>query len=180
MSREPGSQITRRPGGSELDRVSSVPLFNRTVGSGASPRVGDGAVEPRVVKAVPGSGVTVQYVDRYIYVDGSMTTATVFEMFFSWGDVGIQQIFSLTAGAVIAEVNLWMLETFDGVGPVITVGKAGDVDDLMNTTEVDPSLLSSFATRPGKEYSAGEGVNFYMSPGAGATKGRGVLSVYII
>ena len=171
MSRTMLSMVEREPSSSAKRDAPVQSMPTREIVS---------ATESRIPKALPAAGVTVQYIDHYIYVDGSMTTATVFEMFFSWGDVGIQQIFSLTSGAVIAEVNLWMLETFDGVGPVITIGKGGAVDDLMDTTEVDPSLLSSFATRPGKEYSAGDGVNLYMSPGAGATKGRGVLSVYII
>ena len=109
-----------------------------------------------------------------------MTTATVFEMAFAWGDVSEREIFSLLAGAVIAEVNVWMLEEFNGVGPVLTIGRPADTDELMNTTEVDPTILSSFSTRPGKEYLFGESVKLYMTPGAGASAGRGVLSVYII
>ena len=136
--------------------------------------------ERGTIKAVPAAGVEVRYVDRYIYVDGSMTTATVFEMHFAYGDATPQPIFSLLSGAVIAEVNVWMLEIFDGVNPAITIGKTGTPDDLMKTSEVDPAFLSSYETRPGKEYNPGETVNLYITPGAGAAHGRGVISVYII
>jgi hypothetical protein len=139
-----------------------------------------GVDEERGLKATPCSGVEVRYVDRYIYVDGSMTTATVFEMNFAYGDATPQPIFVLSAAAVIAEVNIWMLDTFDGVSPVITIGRFSAVDELMDASEIDPAFLSSFATRPGKEYSPGETVNLYITPGAGATKGRGVISIYII
>jgi len=174
------SSANRNLNSSANERRSNASLSARVVTSEISQRDTTSVTASRVPKATPAPGVTVQYIDRYIYVDGSMTTATVFEMFFSWGDVGIQQIFSLTAPAVIAEVNLWMLETFDGTNPSITIGKGGATDDLMDITEVDPALLASFSTHPGKEYNNGDGVNLYLSPGAGATKGRGVLSIYII
>jgi hypothetical protein len=181
MSRVVSTSIVKRTaGGSLAERKAPDASINR----GASPVINQrdktSFSESRVPKAIPASGVTLQYVDRYIYVDGSMTTATVFEKYFAWGDVGVQQIFSLLSGAVIVEVNVWMLETFDGTNPVLTIGKSGATDDLMDASEADPALLSSFSTRPGKEYETGEGVNLYMSPGAGATKGRGVLSIYII
>jgi hypothetical protein len=109
-----------------------------------------------------------------------MTTATVFEMPFAWGDSTPAPVFTLGADAVIAEVNVWMLEEFDGTGASVTVGRPSDNDELMDNTEIDPTFQSSFSTRPGKEYSNGEVVNVYITPGAGASQGRGVISIYII
>jgi hypothetical protein len=109
-----------------------------------------------------------------------MTTATVFEMPFSYGDATPQPIFSLLANAMIAEVNVWLLEPFNGIGAQINIGRSSNHDELMNDTEIDPTFLSSYSTRPGKEYNSGEHVNLYLNPGAGASQGRGVLSVYII
>jgi hypothetical protein len=181
MSRILSDSMINRSSDSFLPiRTMNTSLTDRSGHSETSSRDKISITASRTPKAIPASGVTVQYVDRYIYVDGTMTTATVFEKYFSWGDVGIQEIFSLTSGAVIAEVNVWMLETYDGANPTLTIGKDGMTGDLMSQSEADPTLLSSFSTRPGKEYLSGEGVNLYMSPGAGATKGRGVISIYII
>lgn len=171
-------------GSGETTVRGSAPASQRTpVTSGSRTTSDPSTNRPSISseeRAITGAGVTIQYVDRYVYVSGSMVTATVFEMAFAWGDVSEQEIFSLLAGAIIAEVNVWMLEEFNGVGPVLTIGKQSDTDELMNTTEVDPSMLSSFSTRPGKEYSSGDIVKLYMTPGAGASAGRGVLSIYII
>lgn len=166
----PRSKTTRIP------RKLSQP---RSVGSSSVVRTTYHGPE-RQVHHCPSVGTSVQYIDRYIYVDGSMTTATVFEMPFSWGDATPSPVFTLGAGAVIAEVNVWMLEEFNGTGASITIGRPLDNDELMSTSEIDPTFKSSFSTRPGKEYPIGEVVNVYITPGAGATSGRGVISIYII
>jgi hypothetical protein len=140
----------------------------------------DRSARSSALRVVAGPGVITQYIDRYIYVDGSMTTATVFEMTFAYGDATPLPIFTLGDNAIIAEVNVWLLEEFDGTGAKINIGKPAAPDDLMSDTEIDPSFLSSYSTRPGKEYVSGDTVNLTITPGAGAGHGRGVLSVYII
>jgi hypothetical protein len=181
MTRILGSTITPRGQASSLSkREAAGSSSDRAVESAAEDRTDGRSLLERAPRAVAAGGVTVQYVDRYIYVDGSMTTATVFEMSFSWGDATPAIVFSLLSGAIIAEVNVWMLDPFDGVNPSITIGRSGAVDELMNVEEVDPTFVSSYATRPGKEYGVGEDVTLYITPGAGNTQGRGVLSIYII
>lgn len=176
-----GSTTSRQPAASSSQRTPGAVSPSRTVSNDGTVRELTGTVQPRTVPvATPGTGVVVEYVDRYVYVDGSMTTATVFEMTFAWGDATPAPIFTLNSGAVIAEVNVWMLDEFDASGSTITIGKDTDRDDLMDTTEIDPTIKSSFSTRPGKEYLVGEVVNLYIVPGGGCTQGRGVLSVYII
>jgi len=180
MGREPSYQpISREPGVTNTSSRVASESATRVV-SGTGPIRVPSVSQNRRVLGTPIMATQVFYVDRYVYLDGSMTTATVFEMNFAYGDVSTVPIFSLGENAVIAEVNIWMLETFDGVGPVVTIGKAGSQGDLMDTTELDPSILSSFSTRPGKEYLSGDVVNLYINPGAGASKGRGVISIYII
>ncbi len=181
--------MTRIPSGTSSVRAPSSSIAARTpsaTGQDRGSRSSDSRLSTNPnqtrtpVAATPAPGVLISLVDRYIYVDGSMTTATVFEMSFSWGDATPLPIVTLNSGAVIAEVNVWMLEKFDASGSIVTIGKSTATDDLMNSTEIDPTILSSFSTRPGKEYSAGEIVVLKIIPGGGCNKGRGVLSVYII
>lgn len=178
MSRTPSDNTINRVPSSSSERsvgstpVSRIPLDDATVRNQSVAAV--------VRTAVPSGGTVIRYVDHYITADGSMTTATIFEMAFSFGDATPQEIFTLGSGAVIAEVNVWILQQFDGVGASINVGRTSHADELMDDSEIDPTFLSSYSTRPGIEYLAGNVVNLTIQPGAGATQGRGVLSVYII
>lgn len=107
------------------------------------------------------------------------TPASVIELPFAYGDASPSTIVSAPTGKVIYEVEIAITQTFDGVGAALKVGDGSVSDRLMKTTENDPTQVGSNKTAPAYSYGSATAVLLTITPGAGATQGRGVVFVRI-
>jgi hypothetical protein len=145
--------------------VSPSPLVVRVPDQRASSAV---LADTRVVKAVaPGP----QGKQGVAGLSGAGVLPTIN---FAFGDATPATILLLGQAVEVALISLQIEETFDGVGASIQLGVAGSPGMLMAANQNDPSaLLATFETTPRQELAAGVGLVLNITPGAGATRGRG-------
>ena len=98
-------------------------------------------------------------------------------MTFSYGDATPATIMLANANSLVAEVQLYILEAFDGVGAAITVGDAVNDIRFMNAFENDPSMIATFNTYPTVKLNAVTDISLYITPGAGAGHGSGLVVI---
>lgn len=98
---------------------------------------------------------------------------------FAYGDATPAPLVTATAGKVVYSVEVVITEPFDGVGAAITVGDAGQVDRLMSVDENAVTSIGSNTTAPAYSYGADTPITLSITPGAGASQGRGIVIVRI-
>jgi len=96
---------------------------------------------------------------------------------FAYGDATPTTIITANEGSIISEVQLYIVEAFDGVGAAISVGDAVDNTRYMDTNENDPSMETTFNTFPTFVMDATRAISLYITPGAGANHGAGFVVV---
>lgn len=98
---------------------------------------------------------------------------------FAFGDASPAPIMTVNpaSAAEIALVQLEIEEAFDGVGASIQIGTAGDADALMAADQNLPGELAVFETSPRARLAGGEAIILTITPGAGASQGRGKLII---
>ena len=98
---------------------------------------------------------------------------------FAFGDASPAIVLTLNpaSAAEVALVQLEIEEAFDGAGASIAVGTVADPDGLMRTDQNLPGEVAVFETSPRVRLPAGEGVQLTITPGAGASQGRGNLII---
>lgn len=98
---------------------------------------------------------------------------------FSFGDATPATVTTARAGKLVYAVQLHIRTPFDGAGAALVVGDAGQADRLMKSSENDPVNSGSSTTAPAHTYGVDTPVLLGITPGAGATKGAGVLVLNI-
>lgn len=101
------------------------------------------------------------------------------EYAFAFGDATPANIVSVPSGKMVYRVGLHINQAFDGVGAQITVGDALDQDRLMTAIENDPTMVGSHETSPAFSYGSDTNVTITIVPGAGASQGAGLLTLYV-
>ena len=98
---------------------------------------------------------------------------------FAFGDASPAIVLTLNpaSAAEVALVQLEIEEAFDGAGASIAVGTVADPDGLMRADQNLPGEVAVFETSPRVRLPAGEGVQLTITPGAGASQGRGKLII---
>ena len=98
---------------------------------------------------------------------------------FAYGDATPTPILTVTADKVVYSVELIITEPFDGTGASVTVGDAAVPDRLMATGENALTLVGSSTTAPAYGYGVDTPVLLSITPGAGASQGRGVIMIRV-
>jgi hypothetical protein len=98
---------------------------------------------------------------------------------FAWGDATPAPIFTVPGDKLVYRVEIHISVGFDGASPELTVGDAGDTDRLMAAAQNDPTTPGTYATHPSHRYGADTAVSLGITPGAGATAGRGLVTLSI-
>lgn len=98
---------------------------------------------------------------------------------FAFGDATPATILTVNpaSAAEIALVQLEIEEAFDGVGAQIQIGVAGDADLLMAADQNLPGEVAVFETSPRVRLAGGAQVVLTITPGAGASQGRGKIII---
>ncbi|MDQ3273743.1 MAG: hypothetical protein M3Q39_01605 [Actinomycetota bacterium] len=96
---------------------------------------------------------------------------------FSYGDASPANIMLLLASSEIISVSLQIEQAFNGTGAALSLGTAGNPNELFSAAEVLPSMEATFEFSPRVEYPAGTLLVLTITPGAGATQGIGQLVI---
>ncbi len=97
------------------------------------------------------------------------------ELNFAYGDVSPALVASIPLGGMITQVDLIILNPFNGMGAALSIGDAGDHDRLLAVNGNDPTAIATFSAYPARAYGAMTDVFLYLTPGAGASSGNGVV-----
>jgi hypothetical protein len=106
-------------------------------------------------------------------------TGAPFEMRFGWGDASPVITTIARAGRLVYTIGIHIITPFNGTGAFVTVGDAGDTDRLMTATENDVYTVCSNETSPDHVYGSNTPILLTINPGAGASAGEGLITVYI-
>jgi hypothetical protein len=98
---------------------------------------------------------------------------------FAWGDASPRTVTAATAGKLVYGVQLHVSAAFDGTGAQLQVGDAGDPERFMAAGQNDPATVATFTTAPSHRYGVDTSVLLTITPGAGATAGSGLLTLFI-
>lgn len=97
---------------------------------------------------------------------------------FAWGDASPRQIVIAVAGKLIYGVQIHVSTAFDGVGASLTVGDAIQADRLMSVYKSDPNTVGTYTASPSHKYGAATPILLTINPGAGASAGAGLLTIF--
>lgn len=92
---------------------------------------------------------------------------------FAWGDATPKTLLTVASGKSIFSCRINIDIAFDGTAPSLTVGPAGDPDELMPAGSNDPATVGQYEYSPGVVYGASTALFLTIVPGAGASAGRG-------
>ncbi len=100
----------------------------------------------------------------------------VFEIIFNFGDATPKPLFTVPADKIIQEVIIFLEIEFDDVASTLSVGDAGDVERLLATTDILPSVAGAYSTEPNYKYGVATMLTLSISPGT-ASQGRGLVKI---
>lgn len=98
---------------------------------------------------------------------------------FAWGDASPRQIVIAAAGKLVYSVQIHISTPFNGVGASLTVGDAGQSDRLMSVYQSDPNTAGNYTAAPSHRYGTATPLLLTINPGAGASAGVGLLTLFI-
>jgi hypothetical protein len=102
-----------------------------------------------------------------------------YQFAFGFGDATPRPLFALPAGKVVRSVEVVILTGFDGAGAALRVGDAADPGRLLDGWQCDPVTPGTYEARPGLALPADAQVLLTIAPGAGPTRGSGLLTVVV-
>lgn len=94
---------------------------------------------------------------------------------FTYADVSPALIYTIPSLTLVKGVELTIRTGFNGSGPTISVGTAGQPERLLAIADNLPATPGTYAVPVDFDLPAGTAVNLYVSPGFGATQGDGVV-----
>lgn len=110
--------------------------------------------------------------------DGTNGGDTV-QVSFSYGDATPAIITTAIAGKIIYRVAVHISVPFDGAGASLTIGDALVTYRLASAIEIDPTIVGSSETSPAYAYGVDTQILLSIDPGAGASQGSGLVTMYI-
>lgn len=188
----PGDTVQRRLGlfliapGTDIDILTLIGLYTPagSLGTvGLSLAVADEGTQltgSATSLNFTGAGATATAVGGAVTIDvpgGGGGSAVSYS--FAYGDATPAPLLVGAANKAIYSVILHILEAFNGVGASLTVGDAGQPDRLMLANQNNPAAPASYAATPDYVYGSNTQLLLSITPGAGATQGRGLLTIEV-
>lgn len=98
---------------------------------------------------------------------------------FSWGDASPSKVITTGVNKIVYGVEIVILTAFDGSGAALSVGDTTDHSRLMSTAQNAPGTVATYQAAPGYKYTSATDINLYITPGAGASAGNGLVILYL-
>lgn len=99
---------------------------------------------------------------------------------FTYGIPSPMLLHTAQAPTLLASAELDIRTAFNGVGPQLSIGQPGQPARVMAANENDPAFVAQYEVFPAIEMGPGEGIYLFITPGAGATQGEGVVKLNLI
>lgn len=99
---------------------------------------------------------------------------------FTFGVPSPMLLHTVQGPTLLAGVELDIRTPFNGVGAQLSIGQPGQPDRFMLAGENDPAFAAQYEVFPNLELAPGEGIYLFITPGAGATAGAGVVILNLI
>jgi len=96
---------------------------------------------------------------------------------FAYGDATPAPLMVARAGYRVDAIEVDIDEAFDGAGAALTVGPAADPGQLIEAGLIDPATPASYELSPQVIYADDTPLFLFITPGAGASAGRGVVFI---
>lgn len=96
---------------------------------------------------------------------------------FSFGDASPRPLFTTTASSLVLSVRVNITTPFNGAGPTLRIGKAGQPELLLAAAQLDLSVATEFEINPNCILASGQRVLVALAPGIGATQGAGWIVI---
>lgn len=169
-----------------VESIVEIQQSDLTVVSTDPQRVPSEAGNGVVVTATNDAVVEVQRVETVIVAVGAQgpagrdgTSSGALEINFAYGDASPAILTTVPAGKLIYRIGLHIKQPFDGVGAALVIGDSTVNDRLMKADENDPTTVGSNETSPAYAYGSDTVVSLTIIPGAGASTGSGLISLFI-
>lgn len=184
----PMTPATLLPAGEAQRLVKTIQLAN-TVNSAVSFQFyvnGVASVNRMVSMTIPALGSASFGQDGWHVYDsrGNLLTAMsppdlgdTLQMTFGYGDASPADVATAPAGRALLSVRLVILEAFDGIGAALTVGDATVPDRFITASQNAPGVVGLYETTPLFTYGSATNVLLTITPGSGATRGRGLIQL---
>lgn len=101
------------------------------------------------------------------------------ELEFAWNDVTTVNLSTIPADKLILSVQIFITTVFNGTNPALQIGDAGMINRLMDTTQVNPALVSEYSVSPLYQYGVDTQTILTITPGAGASTGAGLVKIKV-
>ncbi|MCX7741061.1 MAG: hypothetical protein N2047_08570 [Meiothermus sp.] len=111
--------------------------------------------------------------------EGGAAEATLRQSF-GYGMPSPVLLYTATAPKLLAALELDLRIPFNGSGAQLSVGQPGQPQRFMTPAENDPAFAAQYEVFPNLELAPGEAVYLFITPGAGATQGAGVVRLTLI
>lgn len=98
---------------------------------------------------------------------------------FAYGDAQPAVLFTALAGSRVVQCEIAITQSFDGIGASLSIGDTGDNERLMAASDNLPSMVTIFEVTPNFEVVSDTVFRLYITPGAGATTGRGTVGIIL-
>lgn len=87
-------------------------------------------------------------------------------------------LFTTSPQTRVFSIIIDVIETFDGTDPSVLVGDAGDNARLVNTSDVDLSVIGTYEIRPTHVYSTATEINLYLDADGSAQGSFNIVLSY--
>lgn len=99
---------------------------------------------------------------------------------FTYGIPSPMLLHTVQAPTLLTSVELDIRTAFNGAAPQLSIGQPGQPGRFMAASENDPAFVAQYEVFPAIELGPGEGIYLFITPGAGATQGAGVVKLSLI
>lgn len=101
------------------------------------------------------------------------------EIPFAYGDATPKDLLLVVANKLVYTVSVVIKQAFNGVGAALTIGSSGSPSALMAANENDPTQVGEYETNPSVFYGVNTQLQLFITPGAGASAGSGVVLISV-
>ncbi len=96
---------------------------------------------------------------------------------FAYGDATPATIVDAPANRVIISSQIIITESFNGTGSALKLGDVAVLDRLIAESENAPGVVAAYETAPIFSYGSSTPILLTITPGSGATQGRGLVQL---
>lgn len=101
------------------------------------------------------------------------------EWVFHYGDATPMPLVIVPADMVIMECNVFIKVGFNGTGASISVGTQTNPELVMAKTDSNINIETNWSTKPGVYFSSDTQIYLFITAGAGASQGEGLLEIIL-